>query len=182
MKNRVKELRKTLKLNQTEFGHKLDLSQKAIANIETGVSALTERNFNAICKVFSVNPEWLRNGIGEMFIETREKVIQSVAEEFELDKMEINLVKTFLELPAEYRHGVLEWAKKFAATLTVELKVERTKAKKYKPDSEKSVAEMLKETFEELSEVDSARKRGTGISSVSTTTNGLFSKKFKNSS
>ena len=168
-------------MNQTEFGQKLCLSQKAIANIETGTSALTERNFNAICKTFSVNPEWLRYGIGEIFIETREKIILSVAEEFELDKMETNLVRTFLELPADYRQGVLEWAKKFATTLTIELELEQVKTKKYKPDSEKSIAEMLKETFEELSDVNSARKRGTGMSSVFTTTNGSCSKKIKNS-
>lgn len=182
MKSRIKELRKLLNMNQTEFGQKLSLSQKAIANIETGTSTLTERNFNAICKTFSVNPEWLRYGVGEIFVETREKIIQSVVEEFELDNMETNLVRTFLELPSEYRHGVLEWAKKFASTLTTELELERKKVKKITPDSEKSIDEMLKETFEELSDVDSARKRGTGTSSVFTTTNGSFLKKIKNSS
>lgn len=181
IKNRIKKLRKILELNQTEFGQKLGLSQKAIANIETGASSLTERNFNAICKTFSVNPEWLRYGVGEIFIEMREKIIQSVAEEFELDEMETNLVKTFLELPAKYRQGVLEWAKKFAITLAIELKLERTEIKRYKSDNEKSIDEMLKETLEELSDVDSARKRGTGTSSVFTTTNGSCSKKIKNS-
>ena len=179
IKNRIKKLRKILKLNQTEFGQKLGLSQKAIANIETGATSLTERNFNAICKTFSVNPEWLRYGVGEIFIEMREKIIQSVVEEFELDEMETNLVRTFLELPAKYRQGVLEWAKKFATTLITELELERTK--KYKPDTEKSIAEMVKETLEELSDVDSARKRGTGTSLVFTTTNGSCSKKIKNS-
>ena len=115
MNERIKELRKKLGLNQTEFGAEIGLSQRAIANFEQG-SNVTERNVNAICQTWNVNPEWLRDGVGEIFIETRETMIQDVAKEFELTEEEIALIRTFLELTPEQRAGVMAFIKNFAAT------------------------------------------------------------------
>jgi len=69
MQNRIKELRKVLNLNQTEFGEKIGLKQNSIALIETGKRNLSSPAMTAICTVFNVNEEWLRTGEGEMFEE-----------------------------------------------------------------------------------------------------------------
>ena len=62
---RVRELRKTLGLNQTEFGDKLGVKTAAISKIEKGENALTEQMTLAICREFGVNYEWLKDGIGD---------------------------------------------------------------------------------------------------------------------
>lgn len=67
MKDRLLELRKTLNLNQVEFGSKVNLSQSSITALEKGVRPLTQRVVSDICRVYNVSEDWLRNGEGPMF-------------------------------------------------------------------------------------------------------------------
>lgn len=67
MKNRIIELRKQLKLTQKAFGEPLNLSRATIANLETGTRNITSRTIADICRVYNVNPEWLKDGNEEMF-------------------------------------------------------------------------------------------------------------------
>ena len=175
MRERIKQLRKLKGLNQTEFGAKIGLSQKAVANIETGATSITQRNFDAICREFSVNPDWLRDGVGEMFVETREELIQSVAGEYELTPDETSLLRTFLDLEPQYRRGVLEWAKNFATALAAQQGIE-IPAERRKPDSELTKNEMLELIGVEYDEVKAAQKRGASTSSVSIGTSGTSKK------
>ena len=56
---RVKEIRKILKLNQTEFGNQLGVSVDVVSNIEIGRVDLKQYMQNLICKTFNVNPTYL---------------------------------------------------------------------------------------------------------------------------
>lgn len=176
MKDRIKELRKRLSLNQTEFGARIGLSQRAIATLEQGGS-VTERNFNAICKAFSVNPEWLRNGEGEMFIETKETLIQSLVDEYKLDDDERILLRTFLALPKEHRAGVLKWAQNMAAAFAEREGIEFSLSAARKPDGELTPDERADMVRQESVDEQAARKRGIATSSASTGLSGT-SKKF----
>ena len=69
MKNRIKEIRKSLKLTQQEFAEKINLSRSAYGNIELGLTNLTDRNIDLIFKIYNVNENWLRTGEGKMFSE-----------------------------------------------------------------------------------------------------------------
>ena len=51
-KNRVKILRKNLKLTQKEFGDAIGVSNSNISNIENGSVNLTDRNIYEICSKF----------------------------------------------------------------------------------------------------------------------------------
>lgn len=64
---RIKQLRKTLGLTQTEFGARVGLSRDAMANIETGRVEPKALAINMICAEYNVREEWLRNGTGDMF-------------------------------------------------------------------------------------------------------------------
>jgi transcriptional regulator with XRE-family HTH domain len=68
MKERLKDLRKALGLNQSEFAAKLGMKQGGYSHIETGENALTEQNIRLVCLTFGVNEPWLRTGAGDMFI------------------------------------------------------------------------------------------------------------------
>ncbi len=72
MNERIKELRKNLKLTQEEFAKSISLSRSAYSNIEAGFTKLTDRNLSLICKTFNVNEEWLKYGNGDMFLEMTE--------------------------------------------------------------------------------------------------------------
>lgn len=68
MKNRLKEIRKTLGLNQTEFGARVGVKQGSVAAYECGARAPLDTVILAICREFGVNESWLRYGDGDMFV------------------------------------------------------------------------------------------------------------------
>lgn len=120
MIERLKELRKALKLSQAAFGDKIGIKQSTMGDIESGKNKLSERNFEAICRVFNVNPEWLREGKGEMFAEPKDG-IEKLREEYNLNDGDIALIKSFLELPAEMRQAVLAFGRNLMKNLSAEL-------------------------------------------------------------
>lgn len=65
---RIKKLRKAKGLTQVEFAEQIGSSQKSVTGYETGRRNPSSSVINNICKTFSVNEEWLRTGIGEMFV------------------------------------------------------------------------------------------------------------------
>lgn len=65
--DRLRSLRKDLKLTQTEFARKIGLKQASIGLIENNTRNLTDRNIMSICEVFGVSEEWLREGKDEMY-------------------------------------------------------------------------------------------------------------------
>lgn len=70
--NRVRSIRKTLGLNQTQFAEKIGITQRTLSGIEKEAVNLTERNAKEICRVFHVNNAWLQTGEGEMLVEPSE--------------------------------------------------------------------------------------------------------------
>lgn len=69
MNERIRELRKALNLNQTEFGERIGVKQATVAGYENGSRQPIDAVITAICREFSVNEEWLRTGSGPMFKE-----------------------------------------------------------------------------------------------------------------
>lgn len=69
MKDRIKTIRKTLRLNQTDFGKKIGVKQTAVASYESGARVPLQTVVSSICREFNVNEHWLRTGEGEMFRE-----------------------------------------------------------------------------------------------------------------
>lgn len=67
MDTRIKELRKYLKLSQTDFGKHLGVSRDVINNIENKRVAPTEPIIKLLSSEFNVNRKWLETGDGEMF-------------------------------------------------------------------------------------------------------------------
>lgn len=78
MNERLKKLRKVLDLTQQEFADQMGVKRNTVATYETGKSNPSDAAVTLICKTFNVNEEWLRDGIGEMFIQqTRDEQIAS---------------------------------------------------------------------------------------------------------
>lgn len=64
---RLKQLRKTLKMTQKDFGEKIGLKSNTISDIENGKYKLKEASIKLACKEFNVDYIWLTTGEGEMF-------------------------------------------------------------------------------------------------------------------
>ena len=65
---RVKKLRKELKLTQNEFSSVITISSGQLACIETEKRVVNDRTIKLICDSFKINNEWLRTGKGEIFV------------------------------------------------------------------------------------------------------------------
>ena len=109
---RVRELRKVLNLSQTKFGEKLGVSKDVIVNIELERVDLKELMLNLICKTFNVNPLWLSEGNGDMFIETPQIIIDDLANEFNLNDTEKKIISNFVNLSESERNQIIELVKK----------------------------------------------------------------------
>ncbi|MBP5597923.1 MAG: helix-turn-helix transcriptional regulator [Pseudobutyrivibrio sp.] len=67
MNTRIKNLRTELGLSQEDFAKQLNISRNFIWMIEKGEREPSDRTVLDICRIFHVNEDWLRTGMGEMF-------------------------------------------------------------------------------------------------------------------
>lgn len=68
-KDRIRELRKSLSLTQTEFGKKLGVGLGVICNFEYGNTVPNSLQLDLICRTYGCDRIWLETGEGEMFRE-----------------------------------------------------------------------------------------------------------------
>lgn len=66
MKDRLKELRKTLDLKQREVAEKLGVRTGDVGGWESGRN-IPDSRLRLLCKEYNVRREWLETGVGEMF-------------------------------------------------------------------------------------------------------------------
>lgn len=88
MNERIRQLRKELKLSQTEFGGRLGIKQTTVAGYETGGRTPIDAVVSLICREFNVNEEWLRTGEGDMFkkLNRQQEIAKFTAELFRSEK------------------------------------------------------------------------------------------------
>ena len=68
MNERIKKVRKILKLTQEQFGKKIGVTGSACSTMESGKNNPSSQTIKSICREFDVNENWLRTGEGEMFV------------------------------------------------------------------------------------------------------------------
>lgn len=108
MEDRIKWIRRQLRLTQSEFAKRIGVKQNTVTTYETGLRTPSESVLLAICREFDVNEKWLRTGEGEPFKQlARKEAIARFAGELmkdEEDSFRIKLVELLAELDES------EWA------------------------------------------------------------------------
>ncbi|MCU7192644.1 helix-turn-helix domain-containing protein [Turicibacter sanguinis] len=112
MYERLKTLRKELKLSQVEFGKRINLSGPHIGSYETGRRKLTSRTIEDICREFNVNKYWLLNGEGEMFLPQNDNDVAEYIKSLNMSDFEMELLEKFLQFDSQTRINILEFATK----------------------------------------------------------------------
>ncbi len=128
--NGIRELRKALKLNQSDFASRIGSVQNTITGYETGRREPSNQVITLICREFNVNEEWLRTGKGEMFAPlNRDKEIEAFMDtvmKSESADFRRRLVSVLSKLdPAEWK--LLE---SMALKLAAEAEAEKAASKK----------------------------------------------------
>lgn len=103
MNERIKQLRAAVGLNQRDFSQKTKIGHSTLAMFETGQRIPKDIHIAQICQAFNVNEEWLRNGTGEMFLESDSTIVSQLSSEYGLDAFETVILKGFLKLKPEQR-------------------------------------------------------------------------------
>lgn len=67
LSQRIKNLRKELGLNQTEFAQRIGITQTSLSQIEGEKNGISYDVYKAIVTQFAVSPTWLMDGVGAMF-------------------------------------------------------------------------------------------------------------------
>lgn len=69
IKDRLRELRKSVGLSQTKFGEKVGVGLGVIRNLEDGLTSPAPMFLDLICRTYGCDRIWLETGDGEMFQE-----------------------------------------------------------------------------------------------------------------
>lgn len=126
MNERIKELRKALGLNQTEFGEKIGIKQGSVAGYESGVRTPLDSVILSMCREFNVNEKWLRTGEGEMFLPVPEEdeVASYVADLLEPDNpftdLIVEIMRTYSQLDSKSQEVLLEFSRKLKENIKKE--------------------------------------------------------------
>jgi transcriptional regulator with XRE-family HTH domain len=67
IKERMKEVRKTVGLTQAKFAERIAVSTGYLAAMEIGDKKVNERTIRLVGAAFSVDEHWLRTGEGTMY-------------------------------------------------------------------------------------------------------------------
>lgn len=115
MKNRILKIRKDSKLNQEDFGLRLNLTKNYISLIETGNRIPSDRTISDICREFNVNEDWLKNGTGDMYKEKDGSFSELLVESEDSDDDFIkSLITVYMGLDEDSKSALRKIAKGMA--------------------------------------------------------------------
>lgn len=106
---RIKELRKALRMTQTAFADRIGIRQNSVALLEMGRNTPSDQTVAFICREFRVNEEWLRTGAGEMFVPTPASIVDELAEEYHLCPEAQAMVEKFITLDPAAQLAVFDY-------------------------------------------------------------------------
>ncbi len=159
---RIKQLRKNLKLSQTAFGEKIGVSRDVIKNIDNNLVEAKPLMIKHICEVFAVNREWLEHGTGEMFDESSPSIVDMLVEKYNLSDTARKILDVYITLDTDDKDAIDRFIQKVAETMEAkpdspavsavmqqysnEAMVARGASEPLKPFTPEQDAQMLSET------------------------------------
>lgn len=115
---KVFAIRKSLGMSRKDFGYKLGVSESVINNIETKGVELKPLMSDLICRVYNVNPIYMKTGEGEMFISDNDAVLlDEVKQRYKLTDDEVDIVRNFIQLDKDSRKFIIELTRNLAKGL-----------------------------------------------------------------
>ncbi|MEF9998513.1 MAG: helix-turn-helix transcriptional regulator [Lachnospiraceae bacterium] len=114
MNERLKDIRKSLKLSQDAFSERIGMKGSSVSLLESGKRNITEPVIKSICREFGVDYVWFTTGDGEMFVGSDDDIIEAIDRvmigENEFHK---NLFKTFARLDEDELLALEQFIDKF---------------------------------------------------------------------
>ena len=114
---RVREIRKALKLTLEDFGSKVGVTKQTISRIENGVNNLTDQMAKSICREYNVSYDYLIDGEGEMFDDLPQTILDGLCRQYDLDDFDRVLVEMYIGLPEDVRKALKTEMRKMNAKI-----------------------------------------------------------------
>jgi len=115
MNKRIKKIRELSGLTQEEFGKKIGSARNTIANYENGNRTPSNAVITSICREFSINEAWLREGLEPMYKERDGEFSALLSELEESDDDFIkNLITIYMELDDDSKKALRKIAEGLA--------------------------------------------------------------------
>lgn len=157
LKDRFKAIREFLGFSQKDFSKRINVGYSTLAMLETGQRTIKDIHISQVCNEFNVNENWLRTGIGEMFIENEQTILSDLSKEYHLDQLDVKIVQGYLALNQEQRQAI----KQFVVALAKEIGEEASPSPDLsKEDREEIDAEVESYRAQLLREMTSEKKLG----------------------
>lgn len=112
MNERIKQLRKSLKMSQEQFGERLGIKKSSLSLVENGRNNVSDQLFRSICREFQINEEWLRNGTGPMKRSQQDMTLDEYLKSRDISESEMEILRMYFELEPEFRHKLIEQLQK----------------------------------------------------------------------
>lgn len=112
---RIKRLRIALHLTQDELASRLHIKRSTIANYENGRNIPIDAVKALIYREFSISPDWLENGSGEMFAQDASFNLDTFVRNHGATDLELRIVKAFFSVDQDTRNVFLEQFQRFLA-------------------------------------------------------------------
>lgn len=104
LNERIKKLRIVLSLSQREFGERIGISKTSVSRLEKNERNPSEQTIKSICREFNINYAWLKDGIGDMFLNTSKDLFDQLANKYNLNEFDIKVIKRYVNFSKEQRH------------------------------------------------------------------------------
>ena len=109
MGERIKKLRQEKHLTQQKFADYVDVKRNTVALYEADKITPSAAVISLICREFSVNSEWLRNGEGEMFAPTPTDDLGAYFSKLGIGDKVQAIIRAYIALPSDKRRIVDEY-------------------------------------------------------------------------
>ena len=123
MNERIKAVRKSAGLKQSEFAERLGIKPNTVTSYETGLRVPSDAIVTSICREFRVRETWLRTGEGEMFlpVDADEELTEIMAEiRMSDDELIRAIIKGYWRLDEKGKAAVKSLVKDLAAAVDKE--------------------------------------------------------------
>lgn len=114
-------IRKSLGMSRKDFGYKLGVSESVINNIETKGVELNPLMSDLICRVYNVNPIYMKTGEGEMFINVDKVLLNKLKEAYNLNNNDLTIIKNYIQLNTNKRKIVIDVIKSLVKDLVKDI-------------------------------------------------------------
>ncbi len=110
---RLRQVRKHFKMQQSDFAKRLRLSQTSVSWLEQEGNAISEQTIRLLHLDFHVSEEWLRTGEGPMFVADDDSPLEKLCREYAVSDCERRILELYFSFEPKRRKMVCDFVDEF---------------------------------------------------------------------